>query len=127
MPPLKPDLKIIQLSYHLPNPPTSDIVLLSFSVINVGRGVSPRTNPGVYVNAVNPTPPPGENEIRIQKTFPLPRLASRMSRHFDVEFSIQELRRKRIRRIDIIADPKNVTPESNEYNNFASVSVPWPV
>jgi len=120
--PARPDLKIRQLSIHQLTPRPISVVV-SFTVVNIGRASSPQIDPGVYVNAINPTPPPGQNEIRIQKSFGLHPLAPAMGHHFDVAFTIRELQQKRIRRIDIIVDPKYRVPETNEFNNYASISI----
>jgi len=125
----RPDLKIRDLTIHpwrpgVPLPPISGSILVSFTVVNIGRIPSPPIPPkvGVYVNAISFSPPPGQNRIRIQKGYGLRALAPGAGQHFDVPFSVRELRTKRIRRIEVIADPKQLVPEGNEYNNFASIS-----
>ena len=122
-----PDLKIRDLSVRpwTPVPPLPGILILSFTVVNIGRTPSRALPPkvGVYVNAISYFPPPGQNQIQIQKGFGLPALPSEASQHFDVPFSIRELRAKRIRRFEVIADPKNLIPEGNEYNNYALISI----
>jgi hypothetical protein len=130
LPSLRPDLKIRDLSIrpslpYPPVPPLPGILLLSFTVVNIGRTPSHPISSkiGVYVNAISWYPPPGQNQIQIQKGFPLPALPPGVGKHFDVPFSVRELRAKRIRRFEVIADPKNLIPEGNEYNNFASISI----
>jgi hypothetical protein len=130
--PVKPDLTITHFNIHPlippwlpPWPPTlPGVILVTFTVVNIGSAPSKAINPGVYVNAIRFNPPPGQNEIQIQMSLKLPALAPHAGNNFSVAFRIQELKQKRIRRIEIVADPKNVIPETNEYNNYASITIP---
>jgi len=130
--PILPDLKIRQLRVDLLSPPwlpprppgiTPRTVILSFSVVNVGRGASKPINPGVYVNAIRPNPPAGKNEIVIQKSFALPALGPGVEHHFDVPFNGRELLRKGVRRCEVMVDPKCLLPETDESNNTATIGV----
>jgi len=129
--PILPDVKIRQLRVDLLSPPwlpprpplltPRSMVIVSFSVVNVGRGLSKQIKPGVYVNAINPNPPLGQNTVVIQKSFPLPSLAPGTEHHFDVPFKGTELKRKGVKRFDVVADPKHLLPETDESNNTATI------
>ncbi len=128
--PLRPDLTIRDLRLHPwlpPLPPLTGFITVSFTIINVSRVFSPEIDPGVCVNAITFSPPPGQNEIQIQKSRKLHALRPLTGQHFDVLFSVRELVAKRIRRIEVIADPKRLLPEADEYNNYASISVLLPL
>ena len=100
--------------------PSGSNLTLQLTVGNFAAGAAQGISPGVYVNAIDPTPPPGQNEIRIQKQLPVPQLASGATTNLSVTFPIATLNQKQVTRFDVILDPKNQIAETPEGNNTAS-------
>ena len=119
-----PDLVVS--SYHAalqtaaPQTPTYAV---RFKIQNLGTARSNDTV--VYVDAINPNPPPWVNEIGIQRHVLLPPLMpGEESTEFQLVFSVADIHAKQIRQFKITVDPKNTVNEAFETNNM--VSWPWP-
>ncbi len=113
--PTKPDLLVVGFHQFALAPGKLMIRLL---VSNLGPAASPAAKPGVYVNAVNPHPPTGVNEIQVQESSALPALASGTSCVVTATFSAAELAQKGVEYCEVLLDPKNIVNERNESNNY---------
>jgi hypothetical protein len=93
---------------------------ITFRVRKTGFGITKKTT--VCVDAIDPTPPPGQNEIRIQVSVDLaPFFLFPASRMLSAAFNEADLTAKAVSRFDLTVDPKNNVPESNENDNRVSV------
>ncbi len=96
---------------------------LTFTIRNIGMAPSPATL--VYVDAVDPDPPTGINEIRVQQSADLPGLDSgEVSAPLTASFQLAELFAKDVSLVRVTADPKNNIIEAFESNNVAASN--WP-
>lgn len=90
-------------------------VKLKVVIVNIGKS---KSNPTfLYFNAIDTTPPPGKNEIRIQQVKDLPELAPRERHECRFQLTRQEIIDNQINRAEILIDPKNLVREINERNN----------
>lgn len=97
--------------------------VVRFTVRNAGRAAS--TGGRIYINAIDPTPAAGQNEIRIQSEVPLPDLAvGAESGQLEARFRVTQLEQESVERFDILVDAKTEVRESDETNNRAEVSLP---
>lgn len=116
-----PDLIVAKHKIH--TAPGNPGYYLKFTVKNIGKKPSRPTT--AYINAINPSPAPGKNEIRIQRSVNVPALnPGAISGSLQTKFDIRQLRAERVSMIRIIVDPKNVVHEANESNNTTKWS--WP-
>jgi subtilase family serine protease len=94
---------------------------ITFRVRKLGFGITKKTT--VYVDAVDPSPPPGQNEIRIQVSVDLAPFFNLFpaSRTLSATFPEAELTAKAVSRFDLTVDAKNLVNESNENDNRVSV------
>ena len=84
-------------------------------VVNIGKS---KSNPTfVYFNAIDTTPPPGNNEIRLQQVENLPELDSYEKHPCQFQLTKQEIIDNQINRVEILIDPKHLVKEINEDNN----------
>ena len=115
--PFLPDLKVASISFGI----LSNNFWVIANIVNAGLQKTPKINPGVYVNALNLTPTPGKNEIRVQNNHKLPALPPGTSCTIASLFDRRILRRENVTHFEISADPKNLVKERNEQNNMAIV------
>ena len=114
-----PDLVI--KSYKCEN----DSVNSKIMVVVGNIGNAPSTQSRVYCNAINPTPPSGQNEIRVHLGKDLPPIeAGGSSLPLEIRFEVAKLTSENVSRIDVNVDPKNEVKESDESNNLGSWN--WP-
>ena len=90
-------------------------VKIKVVITNIGGSASNDTF--VYFNAIDTTPPPGSNEIRIQHVEKLPGLNPGEDHIYKFKFTKQEIIDNQINRAEILIDPKNLVREINESNN----------
>jgi len=128
--PILPDLKVISAEIQPLNFPIPSglIKKLVFRVGNIGRAPSSAGDPGVYVNEINPNPPPRENTIRGQKSYPLSSLIPGGSQLYTQYFFPFLLSRKGIKHFEIIVNPKSVPGhpgygqiEESDYSNNTQI------
>ncbi len=88
---------------------------IKLSIKNIGDAESGKAL--VYINYINPTPPTGMNEIRIQKSEELPVIAAGGEYSFIKTIPLSDIHAKEIEKIEVFVDSKNTVKESNEDNN----------
>jgi hypothetical protein len=100
-----------------PSPPSYQV---HFQIRNIGS--EPSAACLTYLDAINPSPSTGENEIRIQRSFDVPTLAPGMDLDFASEFAESTLDSALVSRFQVSADAKRQVEEAFETNNIAE----WP-
>ena len=96
---------------------------LTFTIRNIGMASSAATL--VYVDAIDPDPPTGINEVRVQQSANLPGLDSgEESAPLTASFQLAEMFAKDVNLVRVTADPKNDIIEAFESNNVAASN--WP-
>ena len=90
--------------------------ILKLTVTNIGKRKSGETY--VYFNAIDTTPPPGKNEVRIQHIKDLPPLDPNQKHSYDFKLTLLQINDNQINKIDVLIDPKNLVREINENNNI---------
>jgi WD40 repeat protein len=103
--------------------PSSPKYAVTFRVKNIGTGGS---GPSLtYVDAINETPPPGQNQIRLQMRASVPALEpGAETEDLAVAFDVGQMHAKEVQLLRIMVDPKVMVEEAFETNNVASR--PWP-
>jgi hypothetical protein len=95
---------------------------VKFIVKNIGAGPTTRVAL-VYVEAINPTPPAGESDIRLQASYEIPVLiAGAESTGFYTFWEPAQLATKGVTLIRVTVDVKGEIRESVETNNIKE----WP-
>lgn len=74
-------------------------VNIDVTVINIGRSKSDKTF--VYFNAIDTTPPPGKNEIRIQYRKDLPELSPGEEKLCEFNLTTQQVTNEELNRADL--------------------------
>ncbi len=90
--------------------------VIKIKVGNIGFAPSPE-GVLVYCNAISDVYHPGVNEIRIQKTYPLPMLNRGDEYDHIIKFPLREMHAKEVNRFHLIVDPKSQVLELDEDNN----------
>jgi len=109
---LMPDLTVVAKDWSV----AGTQYVINLTVKNIGT--APSNDTLVYINAIDPTPPPGLNQIRIQFSEPLSALPPGAEHSFSKNIPLSKIHAKEIDNIDVLVDPKSVVKESDENNNF---------
>jgi dipeptidyl aminopeptidase/acylaminoacyl peptidase len=119
-----PDLVVSSHSSRISvDVPTSPQYIVEFKIQNIGTAQSVATL--VYIDAINPDPPAGQNKIMIQKQTNLAGLSpGEESDVFQITFDLSEIYAKDVREMSVTADPKESVSEAFETNNTAFWT--WP-
>ena len=114
----KPDLTVY--TYETEDGTANDIeyYIIKFQVKNIGSDGSNETY--VHIDAINPDPPAGINEVRIRRQIDLKPLEPGDVEHMKCSFTVTELAAESVSLILIDVDPKNLVDETNETNNDES-------
>jgi hypothetical protein len=116
--PTGPDLTIPEAELSVPD---LNHCTLRFVVRNIGYSRSREAL--LYVDAINPYPPQGENQIRIQDNFTIPPLLPGSEAVFSKIYDTEILSDFFIRYFDIFADSKAFVTERDEDNNHRQVFI----
>ena len=100
---------------------SGNLVNIDVKVINIGKAKSGETF--VYFNAIDTSPPPGKNEIRIQYRKNLPELSPGEEKLCKFNLTTQQVTNEELNRVDILIDPKNLVNELNENNNLLQLGL----
>jgi len=106
-----PDLTVVSKDWSI----SGDQYVINLTIKNIG--VTSSGEALVYINAINPTPPEGVNEIRIQLSEYLPALAMGEEYSFTKNIVLSQIHAKEVQIIEILVDSKNDVKESDENNN----------
>ena len=106
-----PDLTVVEKDWSI----SGQQYVINLKIKNIGGTDSGQCL--VYINAIDPTPPAGINEIRIQLTEDLPALAPGEEYSFTESIDLSDIHAKEVKHIEVLVDPKDDVKESDETNN----------
>jgi hypothetical protein len=121
------DLPDLVVSFHSDGLDDSDpsipLYQVEFKIRNIG--LAPSSEALIYVDAINPNPSSGENEIQLQKSVELRPLDSGAETiRLTVAFELAEMFANGVSLVRITADSKNQVVEAFEINNTAELNFP---
>jgi hypothetical protein len=106
-----PDLAVISKNWSI----SGQQYVINLTIQNIGNAASSEAM--IYVNAIDPSPPHGLNEIRIQCEEQLPPLSAGEVYTFSKSIDLYQIHAKEIQIIEVLVDSKNSVRESEENNN----------
>jgi len=106
-----PDLTVVSKSWSI----SGEQYVINIMIKNIGKANSGEAL--IYINAIDPTPPPGVNSIRIQVHETLPPLLKGEEYAFTINMDLAQIHAREVSYIEVLVDAKNYVKESDESNN----------